>query len=85
MSSIKTTKAWTLHGMNGFDSLIFNEQHPLGELTDHEVLVKIHSASLNYRDLIIPKVSYYYVDLIFHDSFGDETNNMRCFHFAPLF
>jgi NADPH:quinone reductase-like Zn-dependent oxidoreductase len=44
--------------MNGFDSLKFNEQIPLLELTDHDVLVKIHAVSLNYRDLIIPKVSY---------------------------
>jgi NADPH:quinone reductase-like Zn-dependent oxidoreductase len=57
MASVKSTKGWTLHGMNGFDSLKFNEQIPLPELTDHDVLVKIHAVSLNYRDLIIPKVS----------------------------
>lgn len=57
MAFIKTTKGWTLYGMNGFDSLKFNEQIPLPELTDHDVLVKILAVSLNYRDLIIPKVS----------------------------
>lgn len=56
MSSIpKTTKAWTVHGTNGFDSLKFNESVPIPEVSDYEVLVKFHAASLNYRDIIIPK------------------------------
>ncbi|TVY19615.1 Zinc-type alcohol dehydrogenase-like protein [Lachnellula arida] len=59
MSSIpKTTKAWTTHGANGFDSLKFNENVPIPEVSDYEVLVKFHAASLNYRDLIIPKGKY---------------------------
>lgn len=29
-----------------------------GELGDHDVLVKFHYASLNYRDLIIPMGKY---------------------------
>ena len=56
MSSIKTTKAWTVHGTDGFENLKFNEQFPLGELIDHDVLIRLHAVSLNYRDVAIPKV-----------------------------
>lgn len=51
----KTTKQWTLEGYNGFDSLKLNESAPVQQPSDNEVLVKLHAASLNYRDLIIPK------------------------------
>ncbi|KAH4050120.1 hypothetical protein HBH98_095900 [Parastagonospora nodorum] len=53
-----TTKQWTVEGQNGFDSLKFNEKAPVPEIGDNDVLVKIHGASLNYRDLIIPKGKY---------------------------
>ncbi len=53
-----TTKQWTVTGKNGFDSLSFNEKAEIPQLGDHDVLVNIHYASLNYRDLIIPKVSF---------------------------
>lgn len=53
-----TTRAWTVQGQNGFDSLKFNEQAQVPEVGDRDVLVKIHAASLNYRDLIIPKGKY---------------------------
>ncbi|PSS16685.1 hypothetical protein M430DRAFT_67027 [Amorphotheca resinae ATCC 22711] len=58
MSVPKTTKAWTIHGQNDFDSLKFNSAFPVPEISDYEVLVKFHAASLNYRDLIIPKGKY---------------------------
>jgi NADPH:quinone reductase-like Zn-dependent oxidoreductase len=51
----KTTKAWTIQGFNGFNSLKLNEKVAVPEVSDYEVLVKFHAASLNYRDLIIPK------------------------------
>ena len=51
----KTMKAWSVEGMNGFDSLTFHGEAPLPEPSDYEVLVKLHAASLNYRDLLIPK------------------------------
>ena len=51
----KTTKAWTVEGLNGFDSLKFHKEAPLPEPSDYEVLVKFHAASLNYRDLAITK------------------------------
>ncbi|RMZ72695.1 alcohol dehydrogenase [Pyrenophora seminiperda CCB06] len=50
--------AWTVQGQNGFDSLKFNESAKIPEMGDMDVLVKIHAASLNYRDLIIPKGKY---------------------------
>ncbi|EKD21698.1 uncharacterized protein L3040_004922 [Drepanopeziza brunnea f. sp. 'multigermtubi'] len=53
-----TTSAWTLEGHDGFDSLKFTKDVPIPALSDHEVLVKFHAASLNYRDLIIPKGMY---------------------------
>lgn len=53
----KTTKAWTVQGRNGFDSLKFHEDRPIPELGDRDVLVRIQAVSLNYRDIIIPKVS----------------------------
>ncbi|KAF2009947.1 alcohol dehydrogenase [Aaosphaeria arxii CBS 175.79] len=53
-----TTRQWTVEGQNGFDSLKFNEKAEIKALGDHDVLVKIHAASLNYRDLIIPKGKY---------------------------
>lgn len=53
----KTTKAWVINGCkNGFDELKYNKEYPVPELSDHDVLVKINGASLNYRDLVIPKV-----------------------------
>lgn len=53
----KTNKAWFVQGKNGFDSLEFNTEAPIPEVSDYEVLVKFHAASLNYRDLVITKVN----------------------------
>lgn len=47
---------WTvLDKENGFDGLTFGEA-AVPKVGEHEVLVKFRAASLNYRDLIIPKV-----------------------------
>lgn len=51
----KTTAAWTVSALDGFDSLKLDREVPIPELSDNEVLVKFHAASLNYRDLIIPQ------------------------------
>jgi len=53
-----TTKQWTVQGKSGFDALKFDEAAQIPEIGDKDVLVKIHAASLNYRDLIIPKGMY---------------------------
>ncbi len=57
MAAPKTTAAWTVSAFdkNGFENLKFNKETPLQAVGDYEVLVKLHAASLNYRDLIIPK------------------------------
>lgn len=52
-----STSQWTVEGQNGFESLQFHDSVPIPSLGDHDVLVNIHYASLNYRDLIIPQVS----------------------------
>ncbi|MCJ1375067.1 hypothetical protein MMC20_006301 [Loxospora ochrophaea] len=53
-----TTKQWTVEGKSGFDSLTFDENASIPPLGEHEVLVRFHYASLNYRDLIIPMGKY---------------------------
>jgi len=53
-----TARQWNVVGKDGFDSLKFNEKAEVPQLGDKDVLVKIHGASLNYRDLIIPKGQY---------------------------
>lgn len=52
-----SNKTWTVAGMDGFESLKFNEKGSMPEIGEHDVLVRFHYASLNYRDLIIPMVS----------------------------
>jgi NADPH:quinone reductase-like Zn-dependent oxidoreductase len=58
MSVPKTSKTWTIEGRNGFDSLKLNKSALVNQPGDYECLVKFHAASLNYRDLIIPKGKY---------------------------
>ncbi|PIG83540.1 hypothetical protein AARAC_009328 [Aspergillus arachidicola] len=59
MSNVPTTqKEWRVQGQNGPDSLKFNEQALVPKLGDKDVLVKFHAASLNYRDIIIPRGLY---------------------------
>ncbi|KAL2833736.1 alcohol dehydrogenase [Aspergillus cavernicola] len=53
--SIITTPAWLLTGQSGTDSLEFTEAHELPPLGENDVLVRIHAASLNYRELLIAK------------------------------
>ncbi|KAE8397876.1 GroES-like protein [Aspergillus pseudonomiae] len=47
------TAAWTLTGQRGISSLKFVENHPLPALGHHDVRVRIHAASLNYRGIAI--------------------------------
>jgi NADPH:quinone reductase-like Zn-dependent oxidoreductase len=49
-------KQWTvLNKDNDFDGLSYGDA-PIPKVGDNDVLVKLHAASLNYRDLVIPKV-----------------------------
>ncbi|KAI1440350.1 NAD(P)-binding protein [Annulohypoxylon stygium] len=53
-----TIKQWTVTGKDkGFDGLELKEA-PIPKIGENDVLVKLHAASLNYRDLIIPKGMY---------------------------
>ncbi|KAI1459479.1 NAD(P)-binding protein [Annulohypoxylon moriforme] len=53
----KTAKQWNVVGENGIDSLKLSEQ-PVPELRDSQVLVKLHGASLNFRDLVVAQGTY---------------------------
>jgi len=51
-----TQKQWLVQGKDkGFDGLVYQDG-PVEKVGENDVLVKLHGASLNYRDLIIPKV-----------------------------
>lgn len=56
MTPPPSTKAWVLNSQNGPESLEIREELPLPALKADEILVKIHGASLNYRELMIAKV-----------------------------
>lgn len=50
-------KQWTITGTDkDFDGLEYGDAD-VPKVGDNDVLVKINGASLNFRDLIIPKVS----------------------------
>jgi NADPH:quinone reductase-like Zn-dependent oxidoreductase len=49
-------KQWSVQGKEkGFDELTYKDA-PVPTVGDNDVLVKFHAASLNYRDLVIPRV-----------------------------
>lgn len=51
-----TMKQWVVSDKeNSFDALVYKDV-PVPKVGENEVLVKLQAASLNYRDLIIPKV-----------------------------
>lgn len=52
------TPAWILTGQEGPSSLQFVDSLELPQLGDHDVLVKIHAASLNYREVVIAQVPH---------------------------
>lgn len=57
MAPPQTMKQWTITGTDkGFDNLEYGDVD-VPNVGDNDVLVKINGASLNFRDLIIPKVS----------------------------
>jgi NADPH:quinone reductase-like Zn-dependent oxidoreductase len=53
--------AWRVKTLTGFDGVDLDMQTPVPQLGDHDCLVKMEAASLNFRDLMIPKVSPFYV------------------------
>ncbi|KAJ5156685.1 Polyketide synthase enoylreductase [Penicillium capsulatum] len=53
-----TMKQWVVENMNnGFDGLAFKDAS-IPKVGENDVLVKLHAASLNYRDLLIPMGKY---------------------------
>ncbi|KAL4787348.1 hypothetical protein BJX76DRAFT_354296 [Aspergillus varians] len=53
-----TQKQWSVQDKeHDFEGMVFGEG-PIPKAGDSEVVVKLHAASLNYRDLIIPKGLY---------------------------
>lgn len=54
--SPKTSPAWILSEQKGIDSLQLVQENIIPEIGENDVLVKIHAASLNYRDIVIAKV-----------------------------
>lgn len=56
MTHPQSTTAWILNSQDGIESLAFVEHLELSSVNENEILVKIHAASLNYRDLMLVKV-----------------------------
>lgn len=53
-----TMKQWVVESkQKDFDGLVYQDA-PVPTVGENEVLVKLQAASLNYRDLIIPKVRF---------------------------
>ncbi|PYH88253.1 alcohol dehydrogenase [Aspergillus ellipticus CBS 707.79] len=51
----ETSPAWILEGQEGLQSLKLINNSAIPPLGDHDILVRIHAASLNHRDLAIAK------------------------------
>lgn len=47
---------WVLQGQDGIDSLVLESKTLSKHIGTNEVLIKLHAASLNYRELAIAKV-----------------------------
>ncbi|KAH6994659.1 hypothetical protein EDB82DRAFT_537515 [Fusarium venenatum] len=58
MSTPRITKAWSVEGKGSLDCLKLDDKLVLPELSDNEVLVKFHAASLNFRDIMIAMGTY---------------------------
>jgi NADPH:quinone reductase-like Zn-dependent oxidoreductase len=55
-----TTSRWTLKAQDGLGSLTYEENAVVPDLGSEDVLVELHAASLNYRELVITKVRIYF-------------------------
>ncbi|KAL3461832.1 GroES-like protein [Aspergillus heterothallicus] len=55
MPLITKTPAWLLTGQNGPSSLEFIDEYELPPLGDKDVLVRLHAASLNHREIAIAR------------------------------
>ncbi|KAJ5672962.1 alcohol dehydrogenase [Penicillium longicatenatum] len=50
-----SSPAWVLTSQSSFDSLQLIDNHPTPQLGEHDILVELHAASLNYRDIVLAK------------------------------
>lgn len=57
MPSPQYTAAWVIENQSGIDGLRVHGRLSLPPVKDDEILVKLHAASLNYRELAIATVS----------------------------
>ncbi|KAK0625147.1 hypothetical protein B0T17DRAFT_492887 [Bombardia bombarda] len=65
MSIPSTQKQWVVETTKkDFDGLVFHDDAPVPQVGDNDVLVRLHGASLNFRDLIMPKGTYFFVHTI---------------------
>jgi hypothetical protein len=56
MSPPEITDQSVVTGTNGFDNLQLQKDIPIPEFGEHDALVQIQAMSLDYRDLIMPRV-----------------------------
>ena len=57
MSLPTSFRRWIIRAAENFEGLDFHENVPIPEVGENEVLVKFYAASLNFRDVIISRVS----------------------------
>lgn len=53
-----SSQAWIVTSTSGGVDALKQETIPVPNIDNYEVLVKLHAASLNYRDLCIPRGQY---------------------------
>lgn len=78
----KTFKQWVLNDAKGFESLQISSSTIPTAINDYDVLVNLHFASLNYRDIIIAQVGACLLIpppylCIFESRFTNTINNDR--------
>lgn len=56
-SGASTSLTWRVDELSGFDGLKLKSEPVPQQLGDHDCLVRIEASSLNFRDLMIPKVT----------------------------
>ncbi|KAM7199188.1 zinc-containing alcohol dehydrogenase [Rhypophila sp. PSN 637] len=57
----KTQKQWVVKDTeHGFDGMVLEKDAPVPQVGETDVLVRMHGASLNFRDLIIPRGEYFF-------------------------
>lgn len=47
---------WTLPQTTGHQALVLDREATLNSVEDDDVVVELHAASLNYRELVVAKV-----------------------------